>query len=100
MKVAYFGDLSSKQGPLFVVPPDHTTNLSPFTFPVPDGGKQPFLSPRGAVRGLGPGWRAEPVQPIGCNDSARRIWASITVRQKINFPREIMNRVNSQFPTV
>ena len=28
------------------------------------------------VRGLGPGWRAEPVQPIGCNDSARRILAS------------------------
>ena len=28
------------------------------------------------VRGLGPGWRAEPVQPIGCNDSARQILAS------------------------
>jgi hypothetical protein len=28
------------------------------------------------VWGLGPGWRAEPVQPIGCNDSARRILAS------------------------
>ena len=26
--------------------------------------------------GPGPGWRAEPVQPIGCNDSARQSLAS------------------------
>ena len=53
-----------------------TTNLPPFYFsPLKqEGGKQPFQVPvsTSGWRCQPPGWRAEPLQPIGCNDSARR----------------------------
>ena len=61
-----------------------TATLSPFTFPPPQAASRGANSHSCLHEWVEvpepPGWRAEPLQPIGCNDSARRFRHRIPIR--------------------